>query len=111
MLVSIYGQRNFKLSFYLYSVHWEPTTLEATNKLTEYLHRKCAREYISWKLIIKEAKLFIESFIYEKTNNFMVNNDLDDELIDDVKWDILGEIMEREYRKVIINQHSLQAYY
>lgn len=78
---------------------WEDTTLEAHNRLTEFLHSKYRNEYSKWNSLIKETKLFIEKEVTPILEILKEENGLDQIFIDCVKWDIIGAIMEESYRK------------
>lgn len=78
---------------------WEDKTLEAQNELTSFLFNKYRNEYSKWNSVVKEAKKFIEEEVVPKIKKIGEDNYLDTVFIDCVKWDILGAIMENEYKK------------
>lgn len=78
---------------------WEDKTLKAQNELTSFLFNKYRNEYLKWNSVVKEAKKFIEEEVVPKIKKIEEDNDLGTVFIDCVKWDILGAIMEYEYRK------------
>jgi len=78
---------------------WEDKTLEAQNELTSFLFSKYRNEYSRWNTIAKEAQHFIEQEVVPKIKKIQEENNLDSVFIDCVKWDILGAIMENEYKK------------
>ena len=84
---------------YYNETEWEDKTLEAQNKLTAFLFNRYRNEYSKWNSIVKEAKKFIEEEVVPKIKKIEEDNDLDTVFIDCVKWDILGAIMENEYKK------------
>jgi hypothetical protein len=84
---------------YYKQTSWEDKTLEAQNELTSFLFNKYRNEYSKWNSLVKEAKKFIEEEVVPKIKKIEEDNDLDTFFIDCVKWDILGAIMENEYKK------------
>jgi len=105
-IVSI--QTNYEIKFidswdeskkYFLQNIWEEKTLEERNHLTSYLFNRYRNEYSKWNTIVKEAKQFIESEIVPQIISIESENDLGLTFIDCVKWDILGAIMEYEFRK------------
>ncbi len=78
---------------------WEEKTLEERNKLTSFLSNNYRNEYSNWNNIVKEAKIFIEEEIVPKIKMVEEKYELGETFLDCIKWDILGAIMENEFKK------------
>jgi len=76
----------------------ENFTLDASNDLAAFLRNKYPREYSNWNNIAAEARNFRNNEIDPKLNVIKEENELDQELIGTVSWDILGAIMEHTYK-------------
>ena len=76
---------------------WENATLEARNRLTEFLHKKYQNQYSNWNKVAKEAKDFINVEVVPKVEKIKEKNQLDKSFLDCVKWDILNANMEDAY--------------
>lgn len=76
---------------------WECTVLEARNALTEFLNNKYPDKYLEWNNIVKNAKVYIESSLSTKLQNYREQFNLDSYFIDCVKWDVLHAIIELVY--------------
>ena len=98
---------------YYSSIEWENTQLEAQNELTVFLHRTQKDKYQDWNEIVREAKKYIEGPFIEKMRNEKTRFNLDEDFINNVKWDILAAIMEHvylEYRGSVFYLHLLEIY-
>jgi len=79
---------------------WEDATLEAQNRLTEFLFSCNTKQYGDWNYITKDAKTRIITPLVEQVwYPFSQSHGLDKIFVDSVSWDILGAIMEFQYRK------------
>jgi hypothetical protein len=94
---------------------WEDFTLEAQNRLTEFLHNYHRSAYQSWNTIVITAK---ERIVNPLTNRiwrpFSEEHGFGKVMVDCVSWDVLGAIMEHEYRycsdRPEFFKHLLQIY-
>ncbi|MBA5604445.1 hypothetical protein H3H36_03600 [Duganella sp. FT3S] len=78
---------------------WENTTLEARNRLTEFLHKNHSSEYANWNEIAREIKRFvIEPLVSRHWQPYAYKHGLAKVFVDCVSWDVLGACMENAYR-------------
>ncbi|MES9684504.1 hypothetical protein CN514_08615 [Bacillus sp. AFS001701] len=77
---------------------WENFTLEVNNDLAAFLRNKYPREYSNWNYVAAEARSFINNEIVPKLELIKEQNELDQDFIGTVSWDILGAIMEETYK-------------
>jgi hypothetical protein len=77
---------------------WEYTTLEAQNTLTEHLHSKHPNRYRNeWNAIAATAREWFVVNIDPKLRSIMVQQGLTDLFIGDIRWNVLGTIMEYSF--------------
>jgi hypothetical protein len=94
---------------------WDDVTLEARNRLTEYLHLRHRERYQQWNDITDEAKTRIVTPLAERVwQPFARLHGLGKVFIDCLSWDVLAAIMEHEYRdcsgRPIFFQHLIDVY-
>ncbi|WP_129688367.1 hypothetical protein [Gottfriedia acidiceleris] len=77
---------------------WENFTLDANNDLAAFLRNKYSREYSNWNSIAAEGRSFINNELVPKLNVVKEQNELDQDFVGNVSWDILGAIMEYTYK-------------
>lgn len=79
---------------------WEQTTLEARNRLTEFLHQHGKARYQHWNAITQSAKRqCIEPLTREIWQPFAEENSLGPMFNPSIQWDVLAAIMEHSYRE------------
>ena len=79
---------------------WEDATLEAQNRLTEFLHKHHRDDYQHWNVIVAAAKTRIVTPLVERVwRPFADRHSLGKVLVDCMSWDVLAAIMEHEYRR------------
>ena len=76
---------------------WEELTLEASNKLSEYLDANYNTEYQEWNEFADAGRQFIKQKLEPKFIIFKENNSFSDVFVDCVKWDILHIIIYFQY--------------
>jgi hypothetical protein len=77
---------------------WEDTTLEAQNRLTEFLHKHHKAAYQHWNTIAIDAKARIISPLLDRVwRPFAENHGFAKLFLDCVSWDVLGAIMEHAF--------------
>lgn len=81
---------------------WENITLEARNTLTTYLFNNHQQKYSEWNNLTREAKDLIETEIMPRIFIKKEQINIDDILIDYIKWDLLHAVMESSYIKMNI---------
>ncbi|MCM0665516.1 hypothetical protein [Flavobacterium tyrosinilyticum] len=96
------------------SQKWEDFTLEATNRLTVYLHKNNRNNYLDWNRIteIKKSNL---KHVETTAKKFAEKHNLDKNIVDDVLWNVLGAAMEDYYISInkripIFFKHLLEIY-
>lgn len=78
---------------------WEDVTLDARNRLTEFLHSRHRDEYQRWNGIAVSAKeLVISSLCDTSWRPFAESRSFPKSFLDSASWDVLGAVMEHEYR-------------
>lgn len=82
---------------YYSDISWEDTTLEARNRLTEFLYNKYPKDYENWNVIAEKGKTFLNNNVIPKINEYKDNNNMDKTFVDCIEWDLLGAIMEASY--------------
>ncbi|MBC2580551.1 hypothetical protein [Clostridium sp. DJ247] len=79
--------------------YWEEITQEVENELTEFLfHNHPEKYHGEWNKIVREGKKILEEYVVPYVSNYIQKNELTKVILDNVKWDILGAIMEYTYR-------------
>src|SRR3989339_303929 len=80
------------------SIEWENTTLEARNRLTEYLSTKWSSRYCEWNTVTLHVKAKVINPLTTKLwTPFAAQNNLPKTFVDCIEWDILAACMETEY--------------
>jgi hypothetical protein len=80
---------------------WEDAMLEARNRLTEFLHATNLVRYQRWNEIARTAKAScVLPLTAEVWRPLSLANGLSPMLEQSVQWNVLGAIMEHEYRDV-----------
>ena len=78
---------------------WEDTTLDARNRLTEFLHRHHREVYQRWNAIAVSTKERVVSRLCETSwRPFAESKRFPKRFLDSVSWDVLAAVMEHEYR-------------
>ncbi len=78
---------------------WEDATLDARNRLTEFLHRHHRDAYQRWNGIAVSAKERVVSRLCETSwRAFADRMGLGKSLLDAASWDVIAAVMEHEYR-------------
>lgn len=78
---------------------WEATTLEASNRLTLFLHTHHRDAYQRWNEIVAAAKQRVVTSITDRVwAPFAERHGFGRVLVDCASWDVLGAVMEHEYR-------------
>jgi len=78
---------------------WEDATLEAQNRLTEFLHTQHRDRYRDWNDIAIVAKERVVTPLRDRVwRPFAERHGLTKVLANCVSWDVLAAIMEYEYR-------------
>jgi len=83
---------------YYQDCKWESTTLEASNTLTSFLHKRYPNRYTEWNLNVKKAKEILNQDLLPKLIEFRRDKSLEQLFIDCVLWDILAAYMEEIYK-------------
>ena len=94
---------------------WEDATLEAQNRLTERLSAHHRVAYQNWNNVVQSAK---ERIVFPLTSRVWFplaeRLGLGKPLVDCISWDVLGAVMEHEYRDLAdcppFFQELLQVY-
>ncbi len=93
------------------SIEWENFTLEEKNRLTEFLSSKFQREYGFWNKLTDHYKIFLSEEVEPIIQNSKYCND---ELMKNVRWDLLGALMQGSYKglykKTRLYMELLQIY-
>lgn len=80
---------------------WEDICLEARNRLTEYLCTRHPDAYHQWNAITQSAKERVVSSLADRAWSPLAERlGLSKTLVDCISWDVLGAIMEHEYREL-----------
>jgi len=78
---------------------WEDTTLEARNRLTEFLCAQHHDEYLGWNTITDAAKARVVTPLMNRVwQPFAERHGFSKLFVDTVAWDVLAAIMEHEYQ-------------
>lgn len=78
---------------------WEDVTLEARNRLTEFLHTRHRDAYQQWNHIAAAAKSRIDAPVCDLIwRPFAERQGLGKAFTDAVSWDVLAAVMEHAYR-------------
>ena len=78
---------------------WEDATLQASNRLSAFLHHHHHRDYQQWNALAAAAKTrIVAPLAATRWRPFAEANGLDEVLVDCVSWDVLGAAMEHAYR-------------
>lgn len=86
------------------SIEWENATLEARNKMAEYLYENFQREYQNWKPLAKKIREVLEN---EIVPHMPIEFTLNKVIIDSVKWDIMHYLVECFYKEKLKNKDFL----
>lgn len=80
---------------------WEDTTLEAQNTLTVFLHHHARADFERWNEIVVAAKdKCVIPLVETVWKPFAEQHGLPSAFVSSVRWDVLGAIIEHEYRHV-----------
>lgn len=78
--------------------YWEQITQEVDNELSEYLLINHPKRYKEWNKYAKEGRDIIDKLVVPNVTNYLNDNKLPQSLLNNVKWDIIGALMENNYR-------------
>ena len=79
---------------------WEDITLEAQNRHTVFLHNRHRHDYQHWNTIVDAAKARVVTPLAEQVwRPFAERHGFGKVFVDCVSWDVLGAVMEHEYRR------------
>lgn len=82
------------------ALSYDDVTLAAQNRLTLFLHFHARSEYQKWNNIVVAAKeQCITPLAEEVWRPFAAEHGLPEGFVGCVQWDVLGAIMEHEYRR------------
>ncbi|MCP2026342.1 hypothetical protein L1276_001486 [Flavobacterium sp. HSC-32F16] len=96
------------------SQNWEDLTMEARNRLTIFLHNEDRNNYQNWNKITEIKKRNLQQ-VEDIVKEFAKINKLDQNIVDDVLWNMLGAAMENYYFSInkkipIFFQYLLEIY-
>ena len=72
--------------------------LEARNAITVHLHHRCRDDYQAWNQVTKAAKASLSSSILPSIVAYQHENNLDIEILECARWQLLAFLMEDAYR-------------
>ncbi|WP_019637126.1 hypothetical protein [Paenibacillus fonticola] len=78
--------------------YWELITQEADNQLSEYLLINHPNRYKEWNKYAQKGREVIDNFVVPNVTNYLIDNNLPYSLLDNVRWEFIGAIMENNYR-------------
>jgi hypothetical protein len=77
---------------------WENVELEASNQLTQWLHQHHRDSYQKWnELVVQHKAAIIEPLTAAKLVPYQQSRRLDGAVVDSVRWDVLGALMENSF--------------
>jgi hypothetical protein len=81
-------------------IEWENSTLEQSNKLSDFVERKSSRDYDNWNEYAKNAKAFFDSELKSALTQKAAVYFQGKEMVDAIGWDFVGFILESSYKKL-----------
>ena len=79
------------------SSEWKELRAEAANQYRERLAECCPERLNKWNEIVRAIKPSVEAVVAEKTRVVVEENNLPQDFVNAVRWDILHLCMEAEY--------------